>query len=176
MVVITRSRPVNIVSARNYALFNHGREAFGHTRVMTVSDGETLDGTVRQAVAQKCQAIAVSCVSRTAQTGKPHALPAMECNSLSLLVLRDSGLGAEAAQMSSHEDAAVAASSVLHLPLCNAAPLPLSGGLGGVNTNARAPTPPAAERTDQDPRSEAESVLPLRVHPRSLPTPRLRLP
>jgi DNA-binding LacI/PurR family transcriptional regulator len=62
LVVVTQFRPVNIVSRRNNALFHHGKETFGHTRVLTLAGSEMLDHAVRQALAQKCRAIVVSSV------------------------------------------------------------------------------------------------------------------
>ncbi|MBD3242363.1 MAG: LacI family DNA-binding transcriptional regulator [Chitinivibrionales bacterium] len=60
LAVIVTSRPTGISAMRNYAIFSHGSELFGHTRVLVVNENETLDHVVRQALQQKCRAIVVS--------------------------------------------------------------------------------------------------------------------
>ncbi len=60
--VIVASRPTGISAMRNYAIFAHGRQSFGHTRVLVVNENETLDHLVRQAIQQKCRAIVAGSV------------------------------------------------------------------------------------------------------------------
>jgi DNA-binding LacI/PurR family transcriptional regulator len=59
LAVVTPPKLSGIASMRSYALFGHGRERFGHTRVVVKNETETLEATVRQALSQKCRAIVV---------------------------------------------------------------------------------------------------------------------
>lgn len=60
LVVITQLRPTGITAQRNQSLFYHGKEAFGHTRVVIPAESESLDAAVGAALNQRCRAIAVS--------------------------------------------------------------------------------------------------------------------